>query len=190
MSCPQGGGASAEGCSNKRLPQASGIGMDTRNLVAGSDVLEFTEDEKRVLCTVTGQEIVPDCFEILKYLGSKRVQRLLKEGPFNIEVRPSTRLHRFLILYIQYEIAKRTFQHPSNACKPCFHYLSRVSCFVFCPFFSFRAVAVLWLVLPSCPSASGFRVEPLVSGLVRNMQTGSNYDVTQAEPLHLSCITL
>ena len=72
--------------------------MDTRNLVEGSDILEFTEGEKRVLCTVTGQEIIPDCFEILKYLGSKRVQRLLKEGPFNIEVRLFRRSRRFLIL--------------------------------------------------------------------------------------------
>lgn len=59
----------------------------TRNLVDNSAHLEFTEGEIRVRCTLTGHEIVPDYLEILKYLSSKRVQRLLEDGPFNIEVR-------------------------------------------------------------------------------------------------------
>lgn len=86
MVAPQGREVSTEESSSGESSQVSEVDEGTRNLVAESEILEFTEGEKRVVCSLTGQEIVPEYFEILKYLGSKKVQQLLKEGPFDIEV--------------------------------------------------------------------------------------------------------
>lgn len=70
---------------------AAGVDEDTRNLVEASEYLKFTtaanSNKMRVVCTLTGQEIIPDYMQILKYVGSRRVQRLLADGgPFNLEV--------------------------------------------------------------------------------------------------------
>lgn len=53
---------------------------DTRKLVTGSQHLKFNEGETRVVCSLTSQDIVPSYMEILKHLGSKRVQAILAEG--------------------------------------------------------------------------------------------------------------
>lgn len=65
---------------------SSAIDERTRRLVDSKGHLKFTEDEARVVCTLTGHEVVPDYMEILKYLGSKRMQRILADGPFDMEV--------------------------------------------------------------------------------------------------------
>lgn len=83
---PDGSQPSTGECLSERSSQVLEVDEETRKLVVGSDILEFTDGEKRVLCSLTGQEIVPEYFEILKYLSSKRVLRLLKEGPFDIQV--------------------------------------------------------------------------------------------------------
>lgn len=58
----------------------------TRKLVESSSYLAFTQNEARVLCTLTGHEVKPDYMDILKYLSSKKVQRLLEHGTFDIQV--------------------------------------------------------------------------------------------------------
>lgn len=70
--------------------EAMGIELiddNTRKLVTVSKYLQFKESERRVVCTLTEHELKPDYMEILNYLGSKRVQRLLAEGPFDMSVR-------------------------------------------------------------------------------------------------------
>lgn len=62
------------------------IDDDTRRVVDGSQHLRFSKGGTRVLCTLTGQEIMPDYMEILNYLGSARVQQLSVEGPFVMSV--------------------------------------------------------------------------------------------------------
>lgn len=59
---------------------------EIRSLVAGSKYLEFAEAGDRVLCTLTGQEVVADYTAILGYLTSGKVQRLMVEGPFVMSV--------------------------------------------------------------------------------------------------------
>lgn len=72
-----------EGVSEKAPLQ---IDDRTRKLVESSSYLAFTQNEARVVCTLTGHEVKPDYMDILKYLSSKKVQRLLEHGPFDIEV--------------------------------------------------------------------------------------------------------
>lgn len=59
---------------------------EIRSLVDGSKYLEFAEARDRVLCTLTGQEVVADYTAILGYLTSGKVQRLMVEGPFVMSV--------------------------------------------------------------------------------------------------------
>ena len=67
-------------------PQVS-IDEETRSLVAGSQYLKFTDGGRRVMCTLTGKKIAPDYMSILLYIGSRKVQQLLVEGPFVMSVR-------------------------------------------------------------------------------------------------------
>ena len=68
-------------------PQVS-MDEETRSLVTGSQYLKFTDGGRRVLCTLTGKKIAPDYMAILVYIGSRKVQRLLVEGPFVMSVSP------------------------------------------------------------------------------------------------------
>ncbi len=69
-------------------PQHVGLVVDeeTRELVEGSKYLQFADDERRVLCTLTGKKIAPVYDGILLHLGSRKVQQLMVEGAFVMAV--------------------------------------------------------------------------------------------------------
>ncbi|CBJ28190.1 hypothetical protein Esi_0094_0079 [Ectocarpus siliculosus] len=68
------------------VPGHAGLVVDeeTRSLVEGSKYLRFEDDERTVLCTLTGKKLAPDYIGILKYMGSRRVQQLVVEGPVSM----------------------------------------------------------------------------------------------------------
>jgi len=65
------------------------VDEETRELVEGSKYLQFADDERRVLCTLTGKKIAPVYDGILLHLGSRKVQQLMVEGPFVMAVSTS-----------------------------------------------------------------------------------------------------
>lgn len=72
------------------VPGHTGLIVDeeSRSLVEGSKYLQFEDDERTVLCTLTGKKLAPDYIGILKYMSSRRVQQLIVEGPFSMSVSP------------------------------------------------------------------------------------------------------
>lgn len=70
------------------IPQPTGLVVDaeTRSLVEESRYLQFADDERSVLCTLTGKKVTPAYDSILLYMGSRKVQRLMVEGPFLMTV--------------------------------------------------------------------------------------------------------
>lgn len=70
------------------VPQHAGLVVDaeTRSLVEESKYLQFADDERSVLCTLTGKKIAPAYDSILLYVGSRKVQQLMVEGPFFMTV--------------------------------------------------------------------------------------------------------
>ena len=73
------------------IPHHTGLVVDaeTRSLVEESKYLRFADDERSVLCTLTGKKITPAYDNILLYMGSRKVQRLMVEGPFFMTVSTS-----------------------------------------------------------------------------------------------------
>lgn len=86
-----GGRCRAEKGATFMMPQHPGLVVDaeTRSLVEESKYLQFADDERSVLCTLTGKKIPPAYDNILLYMGSRKVQRLLVEGPFFMTVSTS-----------------------------------------------------------------------------------------------------
>lgn len=74
------------------VPQHAGsvVDAETRSLVEESKYLQFADDERGVLCTLTGKKIAPAYDNILLYMGSKKVQQLMVEGPFFMTVSTSS----------------------------------------------------------------------------------------------------
>ncbi|CAB1112124.1 unnamed protein product [Ectocarpus sp. CCAP 1310/34] len=72
------------------VPGHAGLVVDeeTRSLVEGSKYLRFEDDERTVLCTLTGKKLAPDYIGILNYMGSRRVQQLVVEGPVSMSISP------------------------------------------------------------------------------------------------------
>ncbi|CAM9706372.1 unnamed protein product [Ectocarpus sp. 4 AP-2014] len=68
------------------VPGHAGLVVDeeTRSLVEGSKYLRFEDDERTVLCTLTGKKLAPDYIGILYYMGSRRVQQVVVEGPVSM----------------------------------------------------------------------------------------------------------
>ncbi|CAM9673727.1 unnamed protein product, partial [Ectocarpus sp. 8 AP-2014] len=68
------------------VPGHAGLVVDeeTRSLVEGSKYLRLEDDERTVLCTLTGKKLAPDYIGILNYMGSRRVQQLVVEGPVSM----------------------------------------------------------------------------------------------------------
>lgn len=70
------------------VPQHAGsvVDAETRSLVEESKYLQFADEERSVLCTLTGKKIAPAYDSILLYMGSRKVQQLMVEGPFIVTV--------------------------------------------------------------------------------------------------------
>ncbi|CAM9509352.1 unnamed protein product, partial [Pylaiella littoralis] len=70
------------------MPQhaESVVDEETKRLVEGSKYLQFEDDERSVLCTLTGKKMAPVYDTIILYIGSRKVQRLMVEGPFVMSV--------------------------------------------------------------------------------------------------------
>ncbi|CAN0086908.1 unnamed protein product [Ectocarpus sp. 13 AM-2016] len=68
------------------VPGHAGLVVDeeTRSFVEGSKYLRFEDDERTVLCTLTDKKLAPDYIGILNYMGSRRVQQLVVEGPVSV----------------------------------------------------------------------------------------------------------
>eukprot|EP00752_Nemacystus_decipiens_P005927 g5353.t1 len=83
--CREGKAAPSEGkAAAVVMPVHTGLVVDaeTRSLVEESKYLQFADDGRSVLCTLTGKKITPVFDNILLYMGSRKVQRLMVEGPF------------------------------------------------------------------------------------------------------------